>query len=108
LPDQIDSLCEEYGFNKMLKNKKKPIAVMVNLIFGAYETFHGRPASPPPEITKKIIRIIIELCPESMHMRLKIHSKDVCDQVFDRVVERIYRIAEKELKTERYIEKYIS
>lgn len=97
MPDQIDRLCEEYDFNKMLKNKKTLIVAMVNLIFGAYEVFHGEPASPPIDIVKKTIRIIIEVCPESIHLRLKTSSKDVADQVLDRVVEKIYKVAEREL-----------
>ena len=107
MPDPIDRLCKEYGFNEMLKDKKNPIVEMVRQIFRAYEIFYGEPASPPTEIIKKTIRIIIQVCPESMHMRLKISNKDVCDQVLDRVVERMYKIAEKELIKGKDI-KYIS
>lgn len=107
MPDQIDRLCEEYGFSKMLKDKKNPIVAMVRLIVRAYEVFHGESASPPIDIVKKTIRIIIEVCPEYLHMRLKTSSKDVSDQVIDRVVEKIYKIAERELVKDESI-KYIS
>lgn len=107
MPDQIDKFCEEYGFNKMMKDKKNPIVTMVRMIFRAYEVFHGKPAFPPIDIVKKTIRIIIEVCPESMHLRLKTSSKDVADQVLDRVVEKIYKVAEREL-VERKDITYIS
>lgn len=91
----------------MLKEKKNSIIDMVRQIFSTYEVFHGEPVSPPTEIVKNIIRVILSVCPECFHLKMKVTNKDICDQVLDRVVERMYKIAEKELKKRKEIE-YIS
>lgn len=88
----------------MLK-RKKAIVSLVTFIFRTYEVFYGEPSAPPIEIVKKIIRIIVEVSPESTHLRLRAGA--LHDQVIDRVVERLYKIAEKELRKEKIIE-YIS
>lgn len=94
--DAIENLCKELNFNKMLKEKKGAIVEMVRFIFRTYEIFYGEPSAPPVDIIKKIIKVIVEISPESVFLCVK--YPDLRDQVLDRVVEKIYRFAEKELK----------
>ena len=86
----------ELGIQQMLKEKKSSIVMMVRFIFRTYEIFHGEPSAPPVEIIKQIIKVIVEISPMSVHLRMK--CPGLCNQVLDRVVEKIYRLAEKELK----------
>lgn len=80
----------------MLKEKKSAIVKMVLFIFKTYEIFHGEPSGPPVDVVKKIVRVIVEISPKSIHLIVKYPK--LSNQVLDRVVEKIYRIAEKELK----------
>lgn len=96
MPDAIDKLCDDYKFSKMLKEKKDSIVSMVRLAFRTYEVFYGEGASPPGNIIRKIIRIIIEVSPEAIHLGLSTRD-DIYDKVVERVVEKIYKIAENEL-----------
>ena len=103
--DAIENLCKQLNFNKMLKEKKGAIVEMVRFIFRTYEIFYGEPSAPPVDIIKKIIKVIVEISPKSVSLRVK--YPDLRDQVLDRVVEKIYRLAEKELKERKEIS-YIS
>ena len=78
---------------------------MVRFIFKTYEIFHGEPSAPPVDIIKKIIKVIVEVSPKAVRLRVK--YPPLCDQVLDRVVEKIYRLAEKELEERKEIS-YIS
>ena len=89
----------------MLKEKKGSIVKMVLFIFKTYEIFHGEPSAPPVDIIKKIIKVIVEISPKAVHLRVKYPG--LCGQVLDRVVEKIYRLAEKELQERKEIS-YIS
>lgn len=80
----------------MLKEKESEIIEMVRHILRAYECFYGEPNAPTPDIIKKIIKTILEVSPEGM--RLQIKYSEVSDKVINRVVEKIYYIAVKELK----------
>ena len=80
---------------------------MVLHIFQAYELYHGKPFSPPVEIIKKVIRVIIDVSPEAMRMRLKMKDSKNNDMVIDRVVEKIYYMAQKKLEANGGI-RYIS
>ena len=104
MSDAIDDLCKDYGFDKMLK-RKKAIVSLVTFIFRTYEVFYGEPSAPPIEIVKKIIRIILEVSPQSTHLRLS--ASNLHDQVIDRVVERLYKIAEGEIRKSKIVD-YVS
>ena len=89
----------------MLKEKKGPIIETVRFIFRTYEVFHGKPESPPTDIIKAMIKVLISILPQSV--RLSLRYPKFHDQVLSRVVEKIYRLAEKELREREEI-KYIS
>jgi len=106
MSDPIEKLCGRYRFNEMMKNKKESIVSMVRLIYRAYEVFYGAPSSPPIDIIKKIIMIFIEISPEYVWLRLNVPA-DVAEQVLNRVIEKVYKIAEAELIKRKELD-YIS
>lgn len=77
---------------------------MVLHLFNAYEAFYEK-SSAPDEVIKKIIKTIVEISPEAFRLRVKYHGSS--DLVLDRVVEKIYRLAIKELEKREKIN-YIS
>lgn len=91
----------------MLKVKKKAIVEMVRFVFRVYEIFHGESSAPPVEVIKKIVKTLVEISPESVHLRMKCQNRELVDQVINRAVEKIYRLAERELKKGKDI-RYIS
>jgi len=100
LTDMIDTLCEKYGFYKKIKEDKDYITKMILHMYRAYEYYYGPPSSPPIDLIKEWIKLLIQLSPEAVNLRMET-EKEIWDRCINRVVEKIYKTAEKELvKTE--------
>lgn len=105
MTDAIDTLCKECGFDSVLSKKRTEAISMVRFIIRTYEVFYGDSAPPPVDVVKKVLRVLLEFSPESINVLLD-KGPEVHDKVLDRVVEKIYKMAEAELVKEgaiRYI-----
>ncbi len=99
--DQIDVICKRLKFDKIIEEKETDIIEMVAHLFEAYEIYYGKSNPPPIDVIKRAIRLIIEVSPEATILMVK-YSRLV-DKVLDRVVEKIYFSAEKQLEEMGYI-----
>jgi len=96
MSDTIEVLCQKYGFDERIKRQKDSIVAMVVCFYRAYEYYYGIPCSPPIDLIKRFIRELISISPEAVNLRMEV-EKEIWKKVIDRVVEKTYKTAEREL-----------
>ena len=101
LVDFLETLCERHGFNRAIKNNEREIKEMIAHLFEAYQAYYGKYSSPPIDVIKKSIKLIIEVSPEVT--RMKVMDINNVEAVINRVVEKIYFKAEKSMEEMGYI-----
>jgi len=102
--DAIEEACERYGLNQMIEKKKKSIPEVLLHAARALECFHG--LASHPDVLKKLIREIISIAPEVVKLYTYDLPKELREDIINRVVEKIYNIAEDELLKIKAVEPY--